>query len=139
MCAPALCTYELQCSVSHCGMCFNLAAIDLINNLLQVKQRKRYTVAKSLAHVWLQVSDQCLVRLYHWSGASCCREFHSHDIDTSSCTSVIVSQLTYLPLVIHMHLLSLSSSFKDITVNLSEALYQWTVIQKLLVECSSIF
>ncbi|XKL69676.1 hypothetical protein PGB90_007445 [Kerria lacca] len=29
-------------------------AIDLINNLLQVKQRKRYTVDKSLAHVWLQ-------------------------------------------------------------------------------------
>jgi len=55
--------YESQCSVSHCGMCFNLAAIDLINNLLQVKQRKRYTVAKSLAHVWLQVSDQCLFRL----------------------------------------------------------------------------
>jgi Zn-dependent peptidase ImmA (M78 family) len=38
-------------------MYFMLAAIDLINNLLQVKQRKRYTVAKSLAHVWLQVSD----------------------------------------------------------------------------------
>ena len=30
-------------------------AIDLINNLLQVKMRKRYTVDKSLAHVWLQV------------------------------------------------------------------------------------
>ncbi|XP_065211557.1 serine/threonine-protein kinase D1 isoform X2 [Planococcus citri] len=29
-------------------------AIDLINNLLQVKKRKRYTVDKSLAHVWLQ-------------------------------------------------------------------------------------
>ncbi|XP_014610978.1 PREDICTED: serine/threonine-protein kinase D3 isoform X1 [Polistes canadensis] len=29
-------------------------AIDLINNLLQVKQRKRYTVDKSLQHVWLQ-------------------------------------------------------------------------------------
>ncbi|GLV43331.1 Protein Kinase D [Carabus blaptoides fortunei] len=29
-------------------------AIDLINNLLQVKQRKRYTVDKSLLHVWLQ-------------------------------------------------------------------------------------
>lgn len=29
-------------------------AIDLINNLLQVKQRKRLTVDKSLAHVWLQ-------------------------------------------------------------------------------------
>ncbi|CAG2066803.1 unnamed protein product, partial [Timema podura] len=28
--------------------------IDLINNLLQVKQRKRYTVDKSLSHVWLQ-------------------------------------------------------------------------------------
>jgi protein kinase D len=29
-------------------------AIDLINNLLQVKQRKRYTVDKSLLHTWLQ-------------------------------------------------------------------------------------
>ncbi|XP_071633238.1 serine/threonine-protein kinase D3 isoform X3 [Temnothorax longispinosus] len=29
-------------------------AIDLINNLLQVKQRKRYTVDRSLQHVWLQ-------------------------------------------------------------------------------------
>ncbi|CAH1165914.1 unnamed protein product [Phyllotreta striolata] len=29
-------------------------AISLINNLLQVKQRKRYTVDKSLAHIWLQ-------------------------------------------------------------------------------------
>lgn len=29
-------------------------AIDLINNLLQVKQRKRYTVDKSLQHPWLQ-------------------------------------------------------------------------------------
>ncbi|KAF4529537.1 hypothetical protein B566_EDAN014383 [Ephemera danica] len=29
-------------------------AIDLINNLLQVKQRKRLTVDKSLAHIWLQ-------------------------------------------------------------------------------------
>lgn len=30
------------------------SAIDLINNLLQVKQRKRYTVDKSLMHPWLQ-------------------------------------------------------------------------------------
>lgn len=30
------------------------AAIDLINNLLQVKQRKRFTVDKSLLHCWLQ-------------------------------------------------------------------------------------
>ncbi|CAH0385835.1 unnamed protein product [Bemisia tabaci] len=29
-------------------------AIDLINNLLQVKQRKRYTVDKTLSHIWLQ-------------------------------------------------------------------------------------
>jgi protein kinase D len=45
----------------HFGIYFMLAAIDLINNLLQVKQRKRYTVAKSLAHVWLQVSYQHLI------------------------------------------------------------------------------
>ncbi|XP_011500982.1 PREDICTED: serine/threonine-protein kinase D1 [Ceratosolen solmsi marchali] len=29
-------------------------AIDLINNLLQVKQRKRFSVDKSLMHIWLQ-------------------------------------------------------------------------------------
>uniref|UniRef100_A0A1B6DCZ5 Serine/threonine-protein kinase n=1 Tax=Clastoptera arizonana TaxID=38151 RepID=A0A1B6DCZ5_9HEMI len=29
-------------------------AIDLINNLLQVKQRKRFTVDKTLSHIWLQ-------------------------------------------------------------------------------------
>ncbi|XP_058801988.1 serine/threonine-protein kinase D1 isoform X2 [Phymastichus coffea] len=29
-------------------------AIDLINNLLQVKQRKRFSVDKSLLHIWLQ-------------------------------------------------------------------------------------
>lgn len=30
-------------------------ATDLINNLLQVKMRKRYSVEKSLSHPWLQV------------------------------------------------------------------------------------
>lgn len=30
-------------------------AIDLINNLLQVKTSKRYTVDKSLCHRWLEV------------------------------------------------------------------------------------
>ena len=32
-----------------------LSATDLINNLLQVKMRKRYSVDKSLSHPWLQV------------------------------------------------------------------------------------
>lgn len=32
----------------------SISAIDLINNLLQVKQRKRFTVDKSLCHNWLQ-------------------------------------------------------------------------------------
>lgn len=32
----------------------DILAIDLINNLLQVKQRKRFTVDKSLLHTWLQ-------------------------------------------------------------------------------------
>ncbi|XP_036290639.1 serine/threonine-protein kinase D3 isoform X2 [Pipistrellus kuhlii] len=32
----------------------SLEAIDLINNLLQVKMRKRYSVDKSLSHPWLQ-------------------------------------------------------------------------------------
>lgn len=34
--------------------CLFFSAIDLINNLLQVKQRKRFTVDKSLLHTWLQ-------------------------------------------------------------------------------------
>lgn len=33
-----------------------VAAIDLINNLLQVKMRKRYSVDKTLSHPWLQVT-----------------------------------------------------------------------------------
>jgi len=32
----------------------SFSAIDLIANVLQVKQRKRYTVDKSLCHIWLQ-------------------------------------------------------------------------------------
>ncbi|XP_026571135.1 serine/threonine-protein kinase D2 [Pseudonaja textilis] len=32
----------------------SVGAIDLINNLLQVKMRKRYSVDKSLSHTWLQ-------------------------------------------------------------------------------------
>lgn len=34
-----------------------MAAIDLINNLLQVKQRKRLSVDKSVAHAWLQTRE----------------------------------------------------------------------------------
>uniref|UniRef100_A0A8C7B5R2 Serine/threonine-protein kinase n=1 Tax=Neovison vison TaxID=452646 RepID=A0A8C7B5R2_NEOVI len=34
--------------------CISSGAIDLINNLLQVKMRKRYSVDKSLSHPWLQ-------------------------------------------------------------------------------------
>ena len=37
-----------------------LEAIDLINNLLQVKQRKRFTVDKSLVHPWMEVSSSAL-------------------------------------------------------------------------------
>lgn len=37
------------------------SAIDLINNLLQVKMRKRYSVDKTLSHPWLQVN------INHWT------------------------------------------------------------------------
>lgn len=37
---------------------FVFTAIDLINNLLQVKMRKRYSVDKSLSHVYLQVAHK---------------------------------------------------------------------------------
>lgn len=49
------------------------AAIDLINNLLQVKMRKRYSVDKSLSHPWLQVMRGAGLRAKgeersHWLG-----------------------------------------------------------------------
>lgn len=49
-------------------------AIDLINNLLQVKQRKRYTVDKSLLHIWLQVNSSHFVFLikYYICVFFCC-------------------------------------------------------------------
>lgn len=51
----------------HVRICNNLCVLtlldytsptakDLINNLLQVKMRKRYSVDKSLSHPWLQVT-----------------------------------------------------------------------------------
>lgn len=40
---------------SELQLTLSFAAIDLINNLLQVKMRKRYSVDKSLSHPWLQV------------------------------------------------------------------------------------
>lgn len=42
----------------------SLAAIDLINNLLQVKMRKRYSVDKTLSHPWLQVSTLIKSNIY---------------------------------------------------------------------------
>lgn len=45
----------------------SLTATDLINNLLQVKMRKRYSVDKCLSHPWLQVT--CFLfftDLLHW-------------------------------------------------------------------------
>lgn len=36
------------------------AAIDLINNLLQVKQRKRLSVDKAFGHSWLQTREAWL-------------------------------------------------------------------------------
>lgn len=36
------------------------AAIDLINSLLQVKQRKRLSVDKAFGHAWLQTREAWL-------------------------------------------------------------------------------
>ena len=46
------------CPAGPLTACFVVPAIDLINNLLQVKMRKRYSVDKSLSHPWLQVSHR---------------------------------------------------------------------------------
>uniref|UniRef100_UPI003AAB78DE serine/threonine-protein kinase D1 n=1 Tax=Centroberyx gerrardi TaxID=166262 RepID=UPI003AAB78DE len=42
-----------QCMLGY-APALSVAAIDLINNLLQVKMRKRYSVDKTLSHPWLQ-------------------------------------------------------------------------------------
>lgn len=43
-----------------------LSAIDLINNLLQVKMRKRFSVDKSLSHPWLQVNPSAYFTALWW-------------------------------------------------------------------------
>lgn len=52
-------TVDLYDSSSTADLSLSPSAIDLINNLLQVKMRKRYSVDKSLSHVYLQVG--------HWT------------------------------------------------------------------------
>ena len=39
-------------------------AVSLINNLLQVSVRRRFSVGKALGHAWLQVRD---LNLYEWT------------------------------------------------------------------------
>lgn len=46
--------YGIHVLFSPVCLCFS-SATDLINNLLQVKMRKRYSVDKSLSHSYLQV------------------------------------------------------------------------------------
>jgi len=41
--------------------CVAFVAIDLVSKLLQVTMRKRYTVDKSLAHIWLQVNSAVII------------------------------------------------------------------------------
>ncbi|UYV75301.1 PRKD1 [Cordylochernes scorpioides] len=54
-------------------------AIDIINNLLQVKTRKRFTVDKSLCHTWLQdYKTWCDLRELEWAVG--CR-FLTHESD----------------------------------------------------------
>lgn len=51
-----------------CHLSFFSIATDLINNLLQVKLRKRYSVDKSLSHVYLQVTlDTCREVQDYWN------------------------------------------------------------------------
>lgn len=45
-------------SASYSNILRFILAINLISNLLQVKQRSRYTCDKCLIHPWLQVSTQ---------------------------------------------------------------------------------
>ncbi|XP_037053902.1 serine/threonine-protein kinase D3-like [Peromyscus leucopus] len=54
-------------------------AIDLINNLLQVKMRKRFSVDKSLSHPWLQVKEKRFCIL-----ASCAFVFTNETTQKSS-------------------------------------------------------
>lgn len=57
-------TIQIKCVISP----FFPVAIDLINNLLQVKLRKRYSVDKSLSHVYLQVTlDTCREVQDYWN------------------------------------------------------------------------
>ena len=56
MCSAGVCERNIRRPIHLIPASFlPFAAVDVINNLLQVKMRKRFTVDKSLGHVWLQV------------------------------------------------------------------------------------
>jgi len=44
------------CLLVKSSLCTDVLAIDLVSKLLQVTMRKRFTVDKSLSHIWLQVN-----------------------------------------------------------------------------------
>ena len=50
--------YEYEVSSCCNNIFFLFPATDLINNLLRVQQRCRFTCDKSLIHAWLQVNNQ---------------------------------------------------------------------------------
>ncbi|GAB1297417.1 Serine/threonine-protein kinase D1 [Apodemus speciosus] len=82
-------------------------AIDLINNLLQVKMRKRYSVDKTLSHPWLQ-DYQTWVDLRELE----CRigeRYITHESDDSRWEQYAGEQGLQYP----AHLISLSASHSD--------------------------
>lgn len=88
--------------------CLIFSAIDLISNLLQVKMRKRFTVDKSLSHVWLQVcyKHQILIDLVRiicgvravllWNSEQRSRRIYLTLIKISSQLVQIISLMNYL-------------------------------------------
>lgn len=89
---------------------FVFPAIDLINNLLQVKMRKRYSVDKSLSHAYLQV-------LYKWTA-------HRHSFEwMTDC-----STLSFLQFFIHYYwLLNVQEKAPFSVVNASNCSF-WAAI-----------
>ncbi|NP_001369745.1 serine/threonine-protein kinase D1 isoform 4 [Mus musculus] len=82
-------------------------AIDLINNLLQVKMRKRYSVDKTLSHPWLQ-DYQTWLDLRELE----CRigeRYITHESDDSRWEQYAGEQGLQYP----AHLISLSASHSD--------------------------
>ena len=111
---------------------FPFPAIDLINNLLQVKQRCRYTCDKSLIHPWLQVSLPN-VMLYSVNTDNIRTSF----VDISLFSVFHLIYIAYFNASLKICLFAQKHTLGNSSIQLSDLIcfFTWCILYMLLAKC----